>query len=231
MSIIESAIGWLAPPLCVSCGEEGSVLCEACISSEIIPFGTRCWRCGSLSERSRTCTSCRSGTPPRCVWVSTDYIGAAKDLLVAYKFGHLRAGASAIASLMAQTFKSFNSDQMMHKKRYLVVPVPTATSRVRERGFGHSELLAKHIARELHLELCSALRRSGQQRQVGARRVDRILQIKDSYYVRSGDKVRGRNVLLIDDVLTTGATLQATTKALRQAGALHVDALLFAKKL
>lgn len=231
MSLIETAIGWLAPPQCISCGEEGCALCEICCESEIIPFGSRCWRCAKLSDRSRTCGSCRQNGTPRYVWITTDYEGTAKKLVSIYKFGHLRAAAEPIADLMAETFLSNNSDERIKKYRYLVVPVPTATSRIRQRSFGHAELLAHMLAGRLELEGASVLGRLGQQRQVGKRRANRLAQTKDNYFVRQPQKLAGRNILLVDDVVTTGATLQAVTSALRQAGARHVDALVFAKRL
>lgn len=124
---------------------------------------------------------------------------------------------------MAQAFPEINQE-------YLIVPVPTATSRIRERGFGHSELLARKVSKILGLEFDSALRRLDQTRQLGAKRDDRLKQLNSSFGARS-KSLNGRRVLLIDDVVTTGGTLIAGAKALKTAGAKRVDALLFAKRL
>jgi ComF family protein len=152
-------------------------------------------------------------------------------LLRIYKFGHQRAAAEPIAQLMVNTAMSFNDPAQLRKKNYLVVPVSTATSRIRERSFGHSELLARKISLKLQADQANVLRRFGQARQLGAKRQDRLLQLDGSFAVRSSGKVSGRNILLIDDVVTTGGTLLAVTKVLRAAGARQVDALLFAKRL
>lgn len=230
-NLLETAIGWLAPAVCITCGREGSTLCAVCSKSEIIPFGERCWQCNSLSPKGRTCESCRRGGSPRFVWVNTDYDGVAKELVQKYKFGHQRIAAKAIAGLMAETFLMFNTNEEAARLNYLAVPVPTATSRVRQRGFDHAALLAVHVSKQLGLKNIKALGRLGQDRQVGTKRTERLRQAENSYYVRTSELVEGRNILLIDDVVTTGATLQASAKALRRAGARRVDALVFAKRL
>lgn len=230
MNIIETAIGWLSPPLCLGCGDEGYVLCEGCSTSEVIPFGSRCWRCGALSDRSRTCKSCRYTGAPRYVWISTDYEGMAKKLVSVYKFGHLRAAANQIATLMTDTFLAFNSDEQILKANYVVAPIPTSAKRLRERSFGHAELLAGHIARKLDLKYYKTLGRLGHERQLGSSRATRIDQAAGTYYVRRSGVIKDRNILLVDDVITTGATMASAARILRAAGARHVDGLVFAKR-
>jgi ComF family protein len=231
MSFLEIAIGWLAPPDCLNCGDEGSVLCRKCSTSEIIPFGERCWRCNSLSPGSHTCIKCRRLGPLSFVWISTNYEGMAQDLVRKYKFGHLRAAAESLARIMTNTFLNITGPNKIAIQDYLIMPLPTATSRVRERGFGHSELLAKVIAGTLRLEYSSSLRRLGQSRQLGAKREDRLMQLADSFAVKNPQRITGRKILLVDDVLTTGGSLISAAKTLKAAGAQQVSALVFAKRL
>jgi ComF family protein len=173
------------------------------------------------------CKSCKSFGGPRHVWLTTQYDGLAQKLVQTYKFGQQRVAAESIADLIIQSFLQPDYP----KYDYLIVPVPTATRRIRERGFGHAELLAKLIAKKLNLSSAELLGRLGQKHQIGASRSIRLAQPEGNYYVRQPGEAEGRNILLIDDVLTTGATLRAVTKALRAAGAKHVDALVFAKRL
>jgi ComF family protein len=228
---MEVAIGWLAPPQCLGCQVEGAALCEACASAEVLSFGERCWQCNAISPGCRTCEHCRHNYSPRFVWITTNYEDLAQRLVKSYKFRHLRVAVLSIAPLMVDTFLSFKSDEDITQSNYLVVPVPTATKRIRTRGFDHSELLARTISRKLHLQFRLCLRRLGQVNQVGATRSIRLAQAEGQYFVKNKREVAGRNILLIDDVVTTGATLRAATKVLRAAGAKHVDALVFAKKL
>lgn len=227
MSLFEQAIGWLAPPLCVGCGIEGQSLCELCATSEILPFGERCWSCGSLSLRCRTCRRCRRHGPPRHMWITTDYQGLAARLMSDFKFGHNRAAGRAVAALMGETFLGYNREVA----DYLVIPIPTATSRVRARGFDHSVLLAKAIAADLGFRMSCSLIRHGQSRQIGSGRQARLAQAAGNFSVKQPNSIKGRHILLIDDVVTTGATIREAAKILRADGAVSVDALVFARRL
>src|SRR5665213_1294923 len=155
MSIMELAIGWLAPPECIGCGVEGSSFCEGCLATEIIPFGERCYNCNKMSPGCRTCAGCRRSSPTY-VWVSTDYENLPKDLVKLLKFRHQRTSASPITRAMIDTLLTFTSREDAQK--YLVIPVPTATARVRERSFDHTALLANKIAKYLNIKSNNTLK-------------------------------------------------------------------------
>jgi ComF family protein len=234
MSLLENAIGLLAPVECIVCGAESQTLCAKCTYREIIPFGQRCWQCNRLSTGSKTCTSCNSGSSPSHVWLSTTYEKTARELVRKYKFHHQRGAVQSLTAIMQHSllaYNSFNSLDDSLRLNYLAVPIPTATKRTRQRSFDHTKLLATTLSRQLKIERAEALGRLGQISQVGAPRVLRLHQAEGQYFVRTQNRTAGRNILLIDDVLTTGATLRAATKVLRTAGANRVDALVFAKRL
>ena len=165
------------------------------------------------------------------MWINTDYEKIAKRLVSEYKFRHNRAAVQPIVELMTESFVSFNQDEQIAKKNYLIVPIPTASSRIRQRSFDHADLLAKNIAHKLKHEYRRALLRKGQLRQTGSKRAQRLEQISGSFYVKPYASIKSRNILLIDDVVTTGATISEAAKILRRAGARSVDALIFAKRL
>jgi len=230
MSVLETTIGWLAPPDCIACGDEGNLLCKQCSQNKIKPFGERCWRCNTISIGSRTCIKCRSVGPLASVYICTSYEDTAQAIIRAYKFGHSRVGAEPLARLMSETFLKYsNSEAPLND--YLIIPIPTATSRTRDRGFDHSQLLSKTIAVKLHLQYSNSLRRIDQIRQLGSSRDDRLTQLANSFVVKGRKDIIGRKVLLIDDVLTTGGTLISAARILKLAGAKQVDAIVFAKKL
>jgi ComF family protein len=148
----------------------------------------------------------------------------AKALIQRFKFHYAQGAAQPIARLMADTLPFFT-------RNTVIVHVPTATVRRRQRGFDHAELLAHQLARSLYLPRVTLLARLGQSRQVGAKRQQRQQQLSESFYPQKPYLIKGAHILLVDDITTTGATLEAAAKVLKQAGAKRIDAVVFAQKV
>jgi ComF family protein len=148
----------------------------------------------------------------------------AKELTRRFKFHYARAAARPIAQLMSEALPFFARDT-------IIVHIPTATVRRRQRGFDQAELLARQLARSQHLLQAALLARQGQSRQVGATREQRLQQLINGFHPRKPYLIKGAHILLVDDVTTTGATLEAAAKVLKQAGAKRIDAVVFAQKL
>ena len=216
MNVIEYILSTIAPHECLGCGVEGSVLCTRCSQAlPIIP--ERCYRCLRSSAGYRTCKACRSHSALHDVYAFTEYDGSAKELLHKLKFERLRAGALSAANLMARQLTAPNM---------IVTHVPTATSRVRQRGYDQAALLARRVALNLNAEYTPLLARLGQQRQVGKNRSERQKQMQTLFITIK--KQPPHYVLLIDDVITTGATLEACARVLKAAGVKRVSAAVFA---
>lgn len=109
------------------------------------------------------------------------------------------------------------------------MPIPTATARVRERGFDHARLIAKYFATSHRRGLYGNLKRLGQSRQVGSKRETRLKQLENSFVVVRSRELRGKTVLLVDDVMTSGATIESAANCLKRAGIHKVYALVFAQ--
>lgn len=152
--------------------------------------------------------------------VAAEYDGLAKDLVYKLKFGGSRAAADAMVSLM---------DLSNLSRDAVIVYLPTSSGRARQRGFDQAQLLARALSRRAGLVHCSALSRLGESRQVGATRRQRLEQLQDSFLVRRPASIRSQPVILVDDVMTTGASLSVAAKVLKQAGAKRVEALVFAR--
>lgn len=223
MNPLHYLVSLYAPHECVRCGLEGRVLCEACHSYLSAPPVSQCYRCGSLSSLGRTCAACYRQTGLLSVNCATRYEGVAKSLVWNLKFERSREAANILGRYMAELYGELLTNDV------LVVPVPTATRRVRRRGYDQAVLIARSFAKHTGLEYSPLLRRLGSQEQKGASRQQRHEQLREAFEVRRFDKLVGRRIILIDDVITTGATLEAAAKVLRRHGALRVGALAFAR--
>lgn len=223
MQILDRAISVLAPHNCLICDTEGALLCAWCLPDAVQQFPERCYKCKQVSEDSAVCLKCRSRTKLRHVWVRTTYDGLAKDLIYKFKFDRAQTAYHPIAELMNEALPWLTEDT-------LVVHVPTATSRHRKRGYDHAQLLAKQLARINNLRQIALLSRLGQSRQVGATRSTRLSQLEEAFIPRRPYLIKGANILIVDDIMTSGGTLEAAAKTLKKAGAKSVNAIVFAQK-
>ena len=223
MFIINHFLSIIAPHECLSCRLEGSLLCRVCQIDSCPPLPERCYRCHRLSPDSRVCQACRRHSKLRYVWVRTAYAGLAKDLVHAFKFERAQDAARPIAELTVTALPYIGHDT-------IVTFVPTASTRYRQRGYDQAALLAQELAKQLQLTYMPLLRRTGQSRQVGAKRAERLEQLRGAYHVKNPRVVMNRAILLIDDITTTGATLETAAAALKAAGAKSVCAAVFAQK-
>lgn len=218
--MFDSIISLLAPHCCLACGVEGSLWCDAC-SQSALPVAERCYRCHKLSSDGRTCATCRRTSVIYSVRAVTRYEGVAKQLVWRLKFERARAAADTIAALMAA--------RLDLPSGVIIAPIPTSTNRVRQRGYDQAQLIARGIARRTGHAYQSILLRLGQQQQHTASRKQRMVQLSEAFAVPSLARVRGSHIILVDDVITTGATFEAAARALKEAGAARVSAIVFAQ--
>lgn len=224
MRLLEKVIGLVAPHNCIVCSREGELLCDWCIPDAVTLLPDRCYYCKQISDNSAVCKSCRQkGSRLSNVWVRTGYEGTAKQLVYQLKFNRAKAAARPIARLIDETLPWLEPDTVL-------VPVPTATSRRRSRGYDHAELIAKELASIRNLSCQPLLVRIGQSRQVGAGRKERLLQLQSAFIAREMGAFKNVPLVLIDDIVTTGGTVEAAARALKTAGAKHVCAAVFAQK-
>jgi ComF family protein len=223
MFITEKIISIFAPHTCLRCGIEGALLCNTCRMEAILPVPSRCYRCFTATKDFAVCKSCQKQTKLRQVWVASEYEGVAKDLLHYVKFERAQAGAAIIAVQLNETLPYLSNEVTL-------VHVPTATSRARQRGYDQAQLITKELAHLQKIKASQLLVRMGQARQVGAKRELRKTQLANAFRIYRSYKALPAHVVLVDDVLTTGATLESVAGILRQSGVRRVDAVVFAQK-
>lgn len=169
-----------------------------------------------------------SGVCGRCkpaygrAWCVGERSGALQKLIDAYKFSNARAASKVLAGLLDDILPVLPPDTV-------VVPVPTVSSHIRQRGYDHTELICRELAGRRRLSLGRHLERRGKARQRGASRAERERQAREAFSCHAelpGD----RPYLLVDDIVTTGATMKYAATALREAGAKEVWAAAVARQ-
>ena len=218
MRIIDQLLTILTPYECLGCSNEGNLLCTACIQ-QLTPIPERCYRCLIASPDAFTCPNCTALSLLYRLRAASPYSGIAKELVGRLKF----SGAQAAAERMALCLRSL----LESEGKLLIMPVPTASSRVRTRGYDQAKLLARELSRQTRLPYLDGIARSGHTHQVGASRERRKQQLHGAFRVTTPRKIQARHILLVDDVITTGATLEAAAKVLRASGAAQVEAVVF----
>jgi ComF family protein len=215
----------LAPPACWSCRATvavGQPLCPACRAQLRFLRGARCARCGLPAPCGRRCPA--AGSAVERAWAPVAFEGPARALVHALKF----RGAPGVADVMAAQVIAGAPSGLLAAPAALV-PVPTHPRRRRARGFDHADCLAAAIAARSGLPVVPCLARAGAPtRQAGSSRTARRAAGRIEIRVR-GDPPR--SAILVDDVHTTGATLEACARALRRAGTYTVCAVAYARAL
>jgi ComF family protein len=208
--LIQSLIELLTPEQCLRCGRDGVVFCATCVEESGFAKAQVCFRCHVPSPAGRTCEDCAGETALAGVAVGAFYDEAIKELILKLKFHRLRSAARAAADLVLRSLPEGS-------KFDLVCAVPVSASRYRERGYNQSELVARQVAAELGLPYSSLLGRTTSGHQMGRDRRSRLEQIRGVFYPMR--KLDGQRVLIVDDVVTTGATLSECAGVLTLSGA------------
>ncbi|MFN3370469.1 MAG: ComF family protein [Sphingomonadaceae bacterium] len=232
-AVTRGLVDVLMPPRCMACGAD--VLtplgwCPDCFAA-LPALAQPCRRCAQplpdAWAAEAECLGCVND-PPAFARTAAPfrYAGPARDVVLAFKGGR-EAYARPMAAAMARAAGPMLSPEA------LLVPVPLHRWRLFERGFNQSLLLARELARLGDARLLpTALRRKRATRRTrGLNRAQRQREMAGAFDVAEADRpaLAGARVLLVDDVMTSGATARACAGALRRAGATHVDVLVFAR--
>lgn len=196
----------IGPPRCCSCG---------------LPFRSTATSDGAL------CGDCILHAPSYSGARSYGYYAAAlSGVIQGFKFGGRRNLAALLGPLLAEVF----FETWRREDFDLLVPVPLHPKRRRERGYNQSELLLSSLAPHVRLPRCNALARiRATPPQVGLSDAQRQENVSAAFRCRHPERVRGKRVLLVDDVMTTGATVAGAAQALLAGGAMRVSVLTVAR--
>ncbi len=234
---LKPAVDLVYPPRCPLCGDaiaEQGGLCVDCWSELEIPGDTGCRHCnrpldatGARSDDA--CVDCRSDPPLHSgIYAATSYNDASRRLILNFKHGGKIALAGLLGRLMAARLPDCEPDRVP-----LLVPVPLHRFRIWERGYNQAALLARELERRgkgaLAVDALSRTKRTPSLGGLGRVARKETLQGAIKVSGRYSSRIKGRDIVLVDDVLTSGATSDACVSALSEAGAASVRIACFAR--
>lgn len=235
-TIWAKGIDFLLPPRCPLCDVrtgEHYALCGTCFYDLAFVSDPKCGQCGIPFEAGAVsldtlCGDCIAAPPPFDIAVSPLlYDDASRRAILKLKHGEALELAPWLARTMARAVKEKDQHYDM------IIPVPLHPRRLWKRGFNQSAELARHLAKYLDADLETRLliRKKNTPTQGGLSRKARYRNLVGAFQVSEKDKakLRGRSILLVDDVLTTGATIRSCAKKLRQFKPNHIGVVTAAR--
>lgn len=219
----------LFPPRCLLCHRAGEFLCHDCLATVERPQPPLCARCGrqlAPSNASSLCAVCLAEPEPHALEASRAlayHEGVVREAVLALKYRRRRRLAEPLGDLVALWLLDAGWPVDV------IVPVPLHANRQRGRGFNQSALIARRCAQRLGTSYSGGLLRTRETPpQVGLSAVERRTNVDGAFSLNrpsSAAWLSGRDVVLVDDVTTTGSTLRAAAEALRGAGPRSVRAI------
>ncbi len=216
------------PRACIGCGKVGDFICAGCAKkmSRILP--PVCRRCGRPESSGAYCTECwgqkSSLDSVRSVFI---FDGVIRQAVHDLKYRNVQTMSGRLAGFMSDYFRESGLSGDM------LIPVPLHDTRLRQRGYNQSELLAAELSQQISVAVNTALVKRVRNTKPQARSagVTERRANMDSTFVCTSGEAAGRDVILIDDVCTSGATLESCAYALKAAGANHVLGFTLAREI
>ncbi|PWK38647.1 ComF family protein [Cupriavidus plantarum] len=225
----------LLPSACALCGRvQAEVVCTACVTEHFAPE-PRCPLCALRSPRGRRCLPCRADPPPIDAALTLgDYAPPLDALVLALKRGvalpHARWFAEALADRLADPHAGTPLARPAASYRPwpdLLIPIPLARERLATRGFNQAWEIARPLGRRLGIPSDATVlaRRGDAAMQHLLNLNDRLANVQGAFVVTRPAAIEGRHIGIVDDVMTTGATLREAAYVLKAHGAVRVTVL------
>ncbi len=225
-------LDFIFPRRCVSCQRFGSYICAKCFSYiSFIDSGT-CIVCQKAAIGSLTHPKCLNKYTPDGAFSSLVYRGVVKRLIYRFKYKPFLSDMSdMLLDLFYEGIIQKEEFMITLDKKSVFVPIPLHQSRMRERGYNHSEILAKGLSQKFNIKVLKILHRTkNTKRQFGLKKEEREENIRGAFGIKNNELgiMNYGTVFLVDDVLTSGATIKEAAKVLKKAGVKKVYGLTLA---
>lgn len=220
--MIDRILGYVAPHRCYGCDLTSSILCQNCEYDIVQDDFGRCVWCLHVTTDSNQCKPCGTRIGSSATWAIGERTGVLKRLVGDYKYFSAREAAGSMARLL-------DAKIAMLPPGTVVATVPTIPAHIRQRGFDHAVLIARSFAKNRNLTYSPLLKRRLYTSQHELNKSERLRLARETFYVNVSEVPK--SIALIDDIMTTGATLQACVTALREAGAEQVYVAVVARQM
>ncbi len=224
----------LFPHSCVGCGRMETLLCSACLA-RLPASDLACPVCSARSQTARPCRTCKRSLPfvDRAVWGTRYDDALVRTIITQYKYAPVRDFAYPLGILIVPPLKKLLQTISFPQHPLTLLPVPLHPRKQRERGFNQSELIAEVLQGALALPLLgpkvlARIRYTTPQAQTASRE-ERIRNMHGAFSVCDKNAVAGKTIILVDDVLTTGSTVNEAARVLKEVGAESVWAAVAAR--
>jgi len=221
------------PKNCLGCNLPDTYLCRDCFNKIQIIENNTCFFCGKITWQGKICFDCRKENGLDGIISATEYKNPlTRDLIKAFKYHYVKELAKPLSQLLIKSLECLNFG-LWNNLDFILIPIPLYGARMRYRGFNQAELLAKEVADYFKLPLeNSILKRivsTEPQAKFGEDYEKRKENIKNVFEIKQAELIKDKNIILIDDVATTGATLVEAAKILKNNEAKEVWGLVVAK--
>lgn len=231
--LMNNMLNFIFPPTCINCGEVGSYICNLCIRTKIkFNFAQKCHICGGEVNLGMVHKECGEQSYLDGIIFACYYNTLAKKAIREVKYKGLYRILDDITRIILIQLRQYKFSE-----HFILTPVPLHRSRMWKRGFNQTEILSKNIAQHLKGSIFIKdllIRQKKTKTQVGLHKFDRAVNLKEAFKLNPklqipNSKIENLKIYLIDDVYTTGATLNECAKVLKEAGFKNVYGICFAK--
>lgn len=223
-------LDFLFPKRCVSCQKFGEYFCKKCLSQIQFVQNQACPVCQRPSITGATHYRCQTKLSLDGLISAVYYLGPARAAIHKLKYRWVFNIANDLVKLITT---KINFAKLFPQERFIVLPIPLHPARESLRGFNQSEKLAKILAKKLNWEIANNIlkRVKNTKPQTELPAAERRKNVSGAFKVVKPAAVRGKNFILVDDLVTTGSTLKSAGFVLKRAGVASVWGLTFARTL
>lgn len=238
MNVFNYLINLIFPPRCVACrkpsfNEKFETVCDSCLKSIPIHNGLRCSECNRHLTKPKLPCHSKKGF---IIAGAADYKNqVVRELIHALKYKNIKKAAEPLAYiinlyLIKSGLKDKSAQSDKKRQKAICIPLPISLERQKERGFNQSSLLASLVLENNPIKKEVLLKNKNTKPQIECESyVERAINTSGSFVVIKPEEVKGKNIILVDDVYTSGATAREAVKILKMAGVKKVMVLVVAR--